>query len=326
MKIVCYFVLLLGLMACAGPKQKTIMVDAPEETGLPEWIIHPEKGCSELRELCASAEASNLTAADINAKKALASIFETKISSDFQMRLQNIEGHKASFKVQEEVRENIEESVEEVLKGAQIKERFKHNDIYFSLAKLDKKETATIFEREIHKLDEKILYNLKQKRKSMYQSLLADAEEREILYQKYIIVSDRELRAPYTSQDIENLRYASHAKKRIIVKTSSDFSPELKKYIENTFTQSGYEVTDANNYFYLVKLKWRETLEEMKVKGFIKVTFVLEIDVWDNASKKVGGTIISETKTGRNIKQAFERAKPLIKEKVSESLGKLNMY
>lgn len=326
MKILSYFALIL-LLSCATQKKETpLKSDAPEDSGLPTWVVEPEKGCIEKHELCASSEAKNSNEADLNAKKALASIFETKISTKFKMKLASFEGRKSDYRVQEEVKEEIEESVAEVLKGVEIKKRFKHNNIYFSLASLDKDDAEALLSREIGILDERILYNLKQKKRSMYEDLLIFAEKREMLYQKYLLLDKGTIEPPYSSQDIENLRYASSEKKKISIKSSESLSNELLKYIENRLTNNGYEITEENSYFYKVVIKWKETPLKINVEGFRKVNYELDIEVRDNSYQKVGGILISETGTGRTNSQAFISVKEKIKKLFSDSFSKLNMY
>lgn len=317
------------LFGCATSKKSKkrngdVEFDAERSVEVPKWVYEPQSACSKLTYICASAQGSSFSASDLNAKNSLASIFETKIKSKFEVE-QHDYSTEESESMMERVRDLVTESVDTVLKGAIIKERHSKDDLYFSLAALDKLKATKLLRREIGQIDDQLDFLYKEGKRSSILRMHMLFDQREILNQKYTILTNAPLASDFSFSKINSLKYSKNKLNRIKVKAVNTVPRTMIKWIEGLFTQLGYKVLKDSDVDYLVKIKFFAKEEYLKVRGFKKFNFSIVSEAKNNAGEKVGGASTEMISTGRNQQDAFLRIKDKLLERFKEDLSKLNL-
>ncbi len=326
-----FYILLLSatlLVGCATSKKKVDgakgEVDAEKSIDVPEWAYAPQDHCSKARYICASAEGSSFNASDLNAKNSLASIFETKIKSKFEVEQHDYSSDEMSA-MMERVHDYVVESVDLVLKGAFIKDRYNKDNLFFSLAALDKVKATKILRREIGALDDQLEFLYKEGKKSSILRMHMLFDQREMLNQKYTILTNSVLPTAFSFSKINSLKYSKNKLNRVRVKPVNTVPRTILKWMESLFTGLGYKVLKDSDVDYLVKIKYFAKEEYMKVRGFKKYNFSIIAEAKNNAGEKIGVSTSSIISTGRNKQDAFLRIKEKLQDKFKEDISKLNL-
>lgn len=324
------FVLLLSAILITGcatkHKENEIEkhVDAEKSVDVPEWVYAPQDQCSKARYICASAEGSSFNTSDLNAKNSLASIFETKIKSKFEVEQHDYSSDEMQA-MMERVSDSVSESVELVLNGAFIKERHQKDNLFFSLAALDKIKATKLLRQEIGSLDDQLEFLFKEGKKSSILRLHMLLDQREMLNQKYTILTESMLPTDFNFSKINSLKYSKNKLNRVRVKAVNTVPRTMLKWMESLFTSLGYKVLKDSDVDYLVKIKYFAKEEYMKVRGFKKFNFSIVAEAKNNAGEKIGVSTSEIISTGRNQQDAFLRIKEALQEKFKEDVSKLNL-
>jgi len=213
MKILLISILLL-LQACSATSKKNVSTPAHDDqpdigVDLPIWVSEPAAGCSPISELCASAEGLNLEDADAKARKSLAGIFKTQITSDFSSQMYSLgKSDPATEEVVSQTLGELSEKIEEELKNVTIKKRFIRSGIYFSLASLDKTSFAQDLRRRIEELDAQLLQLYQGRKRSSYAKLLGLYKLRSDLNSKFDFLMGKELMDVVSIDQINQLKYS----------------------------------------------------------------------------------------------------------------------
>lgn len=318
--------LLVGCATSKKNKSNNEQVDADVEKSVdvPKWVYEPQSECSKLTYICASAEGSSFSASDLNAKNSLASIFETKIKSKFEIEQHDYSSDEMQA-MMERVRDLVTESVDTVLKGAVIKERHQKDNLYFSLAALDKLKATKILRREIGQIDDQLEFLFKEGKKSSILRMHMLFDQREMLNQKYVILTNSALESSFSFSKINSLKYQKNKMNRVRIKAVNTVPRTMLKWMESLFTQFGYKVLKESDVDYLIKIKFFAKEEYLKVRGFKKFNFSIVSEAKNNAGEKIGGATTEMLSTGRNEQDAFLRIKEKLLDKFKEDLSKLNL-
>jgi hypothetical protein len=324
MKLLNLFTLLI-LVACASQKKKSSYeFDKEKDIDVPTWVYSADEACDENLYLCTSASAENQNLADTRAKKSLAAVFETKIKSSFDV-------YKTSFSqeeresVEEEINSEVNESVVGILKTVQITERFKKNDIFFSLARLDRKKSAQGLKSQIKKIDDELKYLYSKKMRGSIKKMMILNEKRTRLVDKYIVLEGNKLPSPVSFAQIQNIKFQSEYGKKVYLKYNNETPSIIRKHVEELLGESGFEVSKTTAVDYFLSLKYKTINEYINVKGFEKHSFELNLISQNNLKKQIGAFTISQTATGRNKQDAFLKVKKQMIDKLNEKLNLLNL-
>jgi hypothetical protein len=297
--------------------------DQPEITSLPKWVATPSEFCGS-RYLCASASGLNLADADLSAKKNLASIFETHISSKTRQSTSAYGSEVDLTQIFESVELQVQESVDLVLKNVAITDRYQDQESFNALARLDRSKAERQIRNDIFQIDQHLGGFMKLKRKILYRRALIMLEKRLVLNQYLNLVSDRMIAEKYSLADINRLRFSQDHPAKVKLHQTSDFSPLAAGKVTNLLTESGYKIVTTQDSDYHVYLRQNKKEEHLNVEGFQKFTFHFEFEGKNNLQQKVGAFDISKVTTGRNRADAFLKIKDELLSEIEQKIDQLN--
>lgn len=316
------FILFLAIGCSSSPKKERKII-VPE--GEPVWLYSSEEGCRPT-ELCASGEGSAMKDSDAHAKKALAAIFETKIKANFKFSRQTFDNSEI-VEMKEVITDEVNKQIEQVLKGAQIRERFKKDGIHFSLAVLDKNQAIRILRQELTKIDSEMEHYYSLKSRIYIKKLNMLFNRRELLNEKMIVVDSVDIPRKITFSQINNLKFTATGGKKLHLITATEVPRVMQKKIEEIFTEMGYEFTgkEKNASDYVINIKYGEKEEYLNVNGFKKFTFLINIEATTGQGKKLGIIALNEISNGRTKKDAFLKVRGKLIQEIGNNIEKLNL-
>lgn len=309
------------MFSCASNKaQRKVIV--PE--GEPVWLYSPQSGCDESAELCASGEGANFSESDVNAKKSLASIFETKINSNFEFSKHSFTSSEI-VEIKESVSNKINEQVDVILKGAYIKERFKKDGIKFSLSAINKLKGGKVLRDEIIRIDDEISHFFIQKNRMYLKKMIVMFNLRSSLNSKLIILSDSGVSSQIKLSQINSIKFSANGGSKVKLVTDKKIPKLLEKKFEQLMTEIGYKITKGKMVDYILSISYARKEEYLNVKGFKKYSFEINVESSDEAGKRLGGYIINLVAGGRTEKDAFAKVRKEIISKFENNIISLNL-
>lgn len=291
----------------------------------PNWINSPAEFCG-AGKLCAVGEGSGQMSAAANARNEIARVFETKVSSDSTVATTATEKTNegvVSGELSESLLNVIKETTNEVLEGVSIEQNFEAEDRYYALAVLNKMKAASLFETKMKSLDEENVALFETGRRTDLYRILKNFDVRERLNTRYQILRNSAFASPISYSDVMKMK-AKFRSNRTPVSVSID-SDELKAFVVSLLLEMDFKVVPTAEAKYDVVGKWIDTKEHLNVKGFEKHTFVFELTAVSKKGAKLGSLTSENSQTARNVAQCRERALPLIKDEVINSIDRLNI-
>ena len=288
----------------------------------PEWIYSPYAVCAEAQELCASGEGKGQAAADIQAKKNLASVFEVKISSEFSALTSSSSSIPWQAEVHQEIQTSLNESVDQVLEVVQIIHRFKKDKLNFSLASLDRAKASELIRSRIEKLDDELTILWNKKQRTLLRRMIRLSLEREKLNDRYSIIRGDRIPARIGLKEV--LEWKASRLKLSPLNLKVGLAPEwMTEKIKELLTEAGFRLSKAE-VDKVLTLHVDSIKEYLNVNGFEKYTFTLKLTSIENGEKKkVIST--SETVTGRTQGDALLKVKPFFTEYLEQNLSELDL-
>ena len=290
----------------------------------PKWVYSASSACNTQTELCASGEGENFTQSDLRAKKALSAIFGTKISSQFNLDRSSFNSSEINS-MEESIKSNIAEEVEDVLKTASIKDRFNKKEMYFSLARVDKRKAKKVFETEINKLDANLLHYFKLKNRLNIKKMTIDYNTREKLNEKLTILSGKSIKAPVRLDQIQMLKFLGTGSERIFLSASPKFPRDLANHLENSLVELNYKVTSEKTSNFIIEMDYYEEKKYLNVGGFEKHAFLINVSAFNKKGTKIGGYNTKISASGRSKSDAREKMKSKMLVEFERNIAKLNL-
>ncbi|MGK0367687.1 MAG: hypothetical protein ACI9QD_000825 [Thermoproteota archaeon] len=325
-----FFTLILIVSACSSNKKKMNKgKEKVKRSVVPEWVYSPMDICNERNEICASGEGDSLAEADANARKSLASIFETNIKSSFSSFSSSTgEGMDPSMhEYAAETFKQINETVDQALEGVTIKQRADKDKVFFALARLDKRKAAEALRSEIKNVDEKLKQAHALNKRSMLRKMMTLFKLREDLASRYQFLSDRNLKSPVTLADINKIKYGTTAQVKMILLKIKDGSRDVKLSLKNILTQIGHKVVSRNAGRIDIKIKGglESSKEHFNVNGFVKFTHTLTLTALNKKNEKIGSILKSMTAMGRSKADTYRKVKNKLAKYIEEQISELNI-
>lgn len=291
----------------------------------PSWVNAPAEFCG-AGKLCAVGEGSGQMSAAANARNEIARIFETSVSSESTTASSASETTREGV-VQGELSESllsvIKETTNEVLEGVVIEQNFEGEDRYYALAVLSKMKAASLFETKMKSLDEENVALFESGRRTDLYRILKNFELRERLNTRYQVLRPTGFPSPLSYSDVMKMKAKLRSNRTpIVVKIEDD---GLKAFVVSLLLEMDFKVVPHDEAKYEVVGKWIDTKEHLNVKGFEKHHFVFELTASSKAGTKLGSLTAESTQTARNVTQCLERALPIIKDEVINTIDKLNI-
>lgn len=313
------FFVLMGILAgCSSNK----IDPSTKVKGAPKWLYAPDEVCSNVKELCASGSGESMEEADLNAKKSLASIFETKITSNFEVQTTSLSSTDKE-EMTERVYSEVGESVDVVLKSVTIKKRYIKDNNYFALASIDKSKASKVLQAEIKELDDKLDFLYEQKKRTNIKQMLFLFDKRQLLNERLLILKKVAKPSKYNFNQLNQLRFKVENSK-ILIEFDKDVDSETQSWFSDLLNSFGYKITQED-VSYKIDLSKKVSEQYLKVTGFKKFEFNIIAQTHNVSGEKIGSFSISVVSTGRTENDAYLKIKELLYNKIEQNIYKLNM-
>ncbi len=304
----------LFLFACASKdspqrardvgETATVAENSALAPGLPPWAIDQEHSCGKA-EICAVGSGMSSNVADAKAREALAKVFSTKVISKFSYGQNLQEGE-----VSEEASEELEELTDEVLEGVEIKKRHESDGIFYSLSYLAKAKVVKVLKMKIEEIDRELSVFLTEGPKA-YGKMLQLWKKRVPLNERHLFLTNLEMVPPV---DMEKMlkEYRQHlASIHLVVEVAGgQGAANIRPLIVNHLSNLGHQIEpkDGPQVTNKIIIRLKSEDQYIKVKGFVKEKFTLEIENQDKDGVAIG--VISHTLVvvGRDYQQALDKA------------------
>lgn len=316
-----FFFFLFLLSSCSSMKGTQSKSEVTPDDGA--WIYEVEKGCP-VEMLCASAGGKDQEEADTNAKKSLASIFETKINAQFRF-VKNYIDNKDLSEVRESVIDEVNTQVDQVLKGAEIIKRFEKDGLIFSLVALDKNKSSQLLRQELTRIDDEMTHYFHLRNRIYLKKLVKLYNQREILNEKLTLISNQSIARKVTFSEINDLKYDEQTKLKIFLKMSESVPRILFVKVKNALTDIGHEIVSSDAGDVEISVDFKKKEEFLNVKGFKKYSYSLSLESYKKSKQKVGGFSLDYVANGRDDKNAFLKVRNKFLKEIDENLDKLNL-
>ncbi len=290
-----FLFLLLGFLlpGCASVPG---LQDVPAEK--PAWIDSPAAGCLP-SELCAVGSGGSLTAAQINARSALAKIFETKIRASVTTRADVSSA---------DLDEVITESTDAVLNAVDVRRTYDDGGNFYALAVLNRAGGAKTAREEMDRLDTRMEILLEEKNLPASVRLEEAYDRRAAVNGRYRVLTGESYPEKITYEQAAAYK-ASMFKHRTVAVTAPRGQDSLRRAVQEALSEVGYAVADTPAHG-IPEAAVSVTAEPqyMNVPGFVRYTFTFQITVPQKNKGRVKGAAASFSEAGRSYGQAYENA------------------
>ncbi len=289
----------------------------------PSWVENPSSCPKQF--WCAVGVGFDLSSAQANARKEMASIWESKIIAKFQTTVSEENNN-----VYTDTRETVQEQVNTVLEGIENQKTFQSPaGKFYVWAWFNKDKYASRLRKQMLEKDAKMRTLLQSDKPGVVLSLEELYKERATLNDKYRMLKTHFFPKQVKLAEIEKLRL------RLVENVVFNFIPSehrMGKLIEDSLssllTEKGFQIAQLGkkSFTHQIKIQWEENQLYLKVKGFEKYHFGSVIEVYNKRNeKKVGQLVLDTTAMGRNLKQARSRAWQILKKDLQERISQLNI-
>lgn len=296
-----------------------------------EWVNDNGQStvyCSSSNYLCAVGQGATIAMASAKARVELAKIFETKISETTTMKSATTQNQLEMTQPPKGSKwENLQKEVKEEagmdLEGVEIKLTTHVKNSYYALAVLDKNQAKDRLKEKMNKIDESIESNYKKDSFIAYLQLKRNFLKRSYLNNHYQIVSGQFYKEKWTKDHLaEKEKCCSRPISLKLNFNQESSSEELKGFVSQSFSDLGFELTSQESESrYKVEVKWLVKDLYIKVQGFQKYEFSLELNAKDAQSGKIVEALqMGSVQTGRDLEQAQEKAYNEIKSQLYSKL------
>lgn len=292
--------------------------------GAPSWVSNIGDYCDEKRDLCASAEGINYKQSDLLATKNIAAYFSTKIDGTFQHTRHSFSNQEIQ-EMQEIVNSEVDQHISQILKGVEIKERFKSSDAHYSLVVLDKKKSGSILRQEIKRIDDKMNYFYAQKNRLYLKKLNVLFNLRSQVREKLTLLDMKTSSSPISISQINLLKFKSTGGNLVQLRVKEAMPRLLEKKIEELFLELGYKIKETTPIDYIVEVDYKIKEEYLNVEGFKKYSYSVNFESKDKNGKRLGGYIINTSANGRTQKNSFFKVQDEMLKNIEDNIVKLNL-
>ncbi|WP_372655456.1 LPP20 family lipoprotein [Halobacteriovorax sp.] len=294
----------------------------------PIWISSPYEFCPPT-EICAVGEATGALAAEAAARDSLAKVFSVNVKSSQSVittSKSTTEEDVVKGSVSEETYSEIVEFTDEVLEGSYIKERYESDESHFALIALNKTKTSGIFEDRMKGIDTEVKALVKDGRRSSLNKSIKKLKLRASIHDKYRILKGSKYLSSVSMAEILRLKKIKRelgTKVSLNVREISN-TKEVMKSIKFNLVENDFIVTRDNADF-KIEVSLKQEPQYIKVKGFVKYKFILNIRSLNKDENEIGSLKYEIIQTGRSQEQSYENALPGINNFIYEKFNELNI-
>ena len=299
----------------------------------PKWIEDVSTECSSTYEMCAVGEGVGMLMAEANARKSLAMEFEVKVTGKnlFQKNTtQNSTGDTIlEGEVQEQSHQVVEEFFDEVLKAVKVKKRVNLKDKFFVLVSLDRKEAAKRIASEMKLHDDSMQSHFNNPKYFNFKGLLKQFAIREKLNLRYEYLHGQKVKFKLSYDEIYKKKLANEKDTRPVwLEFIGNGDPGgMIAIVSKELVDNGFKVVTQKKpeYRFHVLVNLKQTEDFIKVEGFVRYNYQLEVLCLNRQGQRVGSIGQTVPVVGRNIDHTFQRAMDEFKVYVVENFHDLNL-
>lgn len=305
--------------ACSHNSKKN--VDPKLVNAIPEWVTDLEKHCPET-DLCATGEGDRFLYADINAKKSLAGIFSSKVTGRTEHTLNSFQDDVKSL-LTEESNINVQEEVDEILEGAEIKERAKYNNIFFSFVVIPKRTILSLLNDRLSNIQTELRELLNKKQRGTFFKIQKLIDQEEELIDKLTIINDGR-RAPSHFKRWVKL-HNELPKEKVCTATIGTFQ-SLDKFMTALLSSVGHRVFPGDDRCkFLLRAKIESKKEYLNVKGFKKMSVQAFFEFLSRSGETIGSVEFKADETGRSYRAIEASIVKNMREDIVKNFHQLNI-
>lgn len=294
-------------------------LNAKEDVKKPLWITNTAMVCSPL-EICAFSEASDLESAKKQALLNLANSIKTKITSTFNSQISLI-----NDSIKETTFEEIFQSTDLELQGAEIKQTFESENKYYAFATLSKLKMAKNIELENNELNLEIK-NIKNNPAVSNLLKLNQISNKKKEYETiYRLLINEELPKEKDLIELQKIKAKIFKKTNLFIFVDNDETKQIEKFLKSFYSKNKLKITSQSNFNYKIEGNLHVSPESLKVEGFEKYNFSLQISSQKFKQSNKSMIEIHFSETGRNFNQIKEKAILKIIEELKDKIYDLEL-
>ncbi len=306
--------IVLGLaFSCSSTK------NSKNSTEKPDWVNSPEANCSK-EYICAVGSGSGLNASYADARAEIAKQFTANVKAKHVSSLTS-----ENYKISESTFDEVEESTNEVISGVNIKESWEDSENYYSYARLNRKAAGKLLQTQIKTIDNEINELFKKQSFAMIVKIMPLFQKRELLNSKYNFITNNSVNSKYSFDRLANSLNDLKNTYRLKIEASDSAPGALVSKIKGYFGKNGIKLVEDNSFTHSVDLKFHSSKQFLKVKGFEKYQFVVDIKAQKNQSPKSQVISFKEYIVARDFNDCLAQALVQIDEFIDEKIYKLGL-
>ncbi|MFZ9000541.1 MAG: LPP20 family lipoprotein [Bacteriovoracaceae bacterium] len=297
---------------------------------MPQWVHSPVEFCSS-KYLCAVGEGSGKLVAEASARNELAKIFKVEIvaSSQFGLTEESTKSSEGALVGQVDSTQStfLKESVDEVLEGLEIVETYMSDDGFYALARLSKKNASNRFTQQMNSLDDEIKVLMEQNKRSSFFKAYKIFKTREVINQRYHILNERFYNGFWSKKSILSKLEEKKEQSVLVHLSNKNMPKEWEFLVLEGLLNLGYRVrTDKpSKYQFKIKTRFDKSQQHLKVKGFEKWKFEVNLLSSTKKKEKIGQVRLEFIQTGRSYEQCLSGAFEQFKKTLEDRLGELTL-
>ncbi len=295
---------------------------AAADDGLyPEWINRPSRGCM-MDEICVIGSGETLNKAKADAQNEMLKFFENHIESSYSSAVSS-----DNDDVYETASESVVSVTKGIISGSLVKRTYfdAESNTYYAQVSMNKEEAKDNLRTEMLSLDRKMETLLNDGKASSFAGLKELYARRDELNRRYAFLNKGvPLKERVTYDQVFAKKKLDTKDKFVGVNIVGPEGKRISASLKKMLTENGLKVS-SSAYNYELKGELTVEREHMNVKGFIKNFYTFNLEAVDLAGDLVGSIYVTTSETGRDEKQALNKALSRIIEEIKDNFDDLGI-
>ena len=294
---------------------------AADENSYPEWISRPSRGCM-MDELCVIGSGETLNQAKADAQNELLKFSENHIESSYSSTVTS-----DNDDVYETASESVVSVTKGIISGSIVKRTYfdAGSNTYYAQVSMNKEEAKDNLRSEMLSLDRKMETLLNDGKASSFAALKEIYARRDELNRRYAFLNKGvPLKERVTYDQVFAKKKVDATDKFVGVSISGPEGKRISASLKKMLTENGLKVS-SSAYNYELRGELTVEKEHMSVKGFIKNFYTFDLEAVDIAGDLVGSIYVTTSETGRDEKQALNKALSRIIEEIKNNFDDLGI-
>ena len=273
-------------------------------------------------EICVIGSGETLNKAKADAQNEMLKIFENHIESSYNSTVTS-----DNDEVYETVSESVVSTTKGIISGSMVKRTYfdAASNTYYAQVSMNKEEAKDNLRTEMLSLDGKMEILLNDGKSSSFSLLKELYARRDELNKRYAFLNKGvPLKERVTYEQVFAKKKVDAVDKFVGVSVSGPEGKRISALLKKMLTENGLKVS-SSAYNYELKGELTVESEHMNVKGFIKNFYTFNLEAVDLAGDLVGSIHVTTSETGRDEKQALNKAISSIIEGIKNNFDDLGI-